>query len=623
MKNESLKHCLLFAVVSLLSCFCSAQTPVILMPVPQPFFVDGSGRPLAFGCVFTYQSGTTTPLATYTDTSGETQNANPVVLDASGAGNIWLQAGQSYSVTVKAAGGVNCASGSQRYSISGIAGGTSQLTTAVPYSVNPTFTSVSQNQLFTMTLTGLASSLPLVAVGISSPSFITFQLTQDVVGGHSFVWPANVIGGSPIDTTANHVTTQTFIWNGSNATATGPATTSAGSTQIGILNNVAQPNGVGVGFVLQNISTTLNTLTKLSASGGSPGLSIAATTDTTGIIGVTVAGAGNSGNGTVITSGAASCVFDGTTVAPHYVQISQTIAGNCHDAGATYPSSGQVIGRLLDFGTGPGTYAVELFSPEIQAGNTIAMTNAGSLGTTLNTLTKLTGAPSTAVLTAAGDTGGSIGITVANAGTSGTAMIQQSGAATCVFDGSTTAGDYVQISPTVAGNCHDAGVAYPTVGQVIGRVLVTAGAGTTALNLFNPEIHADSFPRVVFSTPSAATSTSISPVTMATSGAAGNAYRFSFYADQTIFGTGCSTNTTVTLFLNFTDPNASPGANTFSAPALTITTNGTIGPMGTGNFIATIRNKASQVVTYSVAVSAGTCTTQPFFQIYPILEVLQ
>lgn len=61
-------------------------------PILQPHvsFVDNSGNPCAGCSLYSYQAGTTTPLATYTDASGDVQNPNPVVLDASGSAAIWL-----------------------------------------------------------------------------------------------------------------------------------------------------------------------------------------------------------------------------------------------------------------------------------------------------------------------------------------------------------------------------------------------------------------------------------------------------------------------------------------------------------------------------------------------------
>ena len=49
-------------------------------PVPKIQFFDNSGNPLAGGFVYTFAAGTTTQLASYTDSSANTPNTNPVVL---------------------------------------------------------------------------------------------------------------------------------------------------------------------------------------------------------------------------------------------------------------------------------------------------------------------------------------------------------------------------------------------------------------------------------------------------------------------------------------------------------------------------------------------------------------
>jgi len=53
---------------------------------------DDNGDPLAGGFLYTYEAGTSTPKATYMDSSGTliSQNTNPVELDASGMANVWL-----------------------------------------------------------------------------------------------------------------------------------------------------------------------------------------------------------------------------------------------------------------------------------------------------------------------------------------------------------------------------------------------------------------------------------------------------------------------------------------------------------------------------------------------------
>ena len=65
-----------------------------------PAFYDNSGNPLSGGKVWTYQAGTSTPLATYTDRGGATPNANPVVLSSAGRASIWLQTNVAYKIRV-------------------------------------------------------------------------------------------------------------------------------------------------------------------------------------------------------------------------------------------------------------------------------------------------------------------------------------------------------------------------------------------------------------------------------------------------------------------------------------------------------------------------------------------
>ena len=70
-----------------------------LSPVAKMQFLDATGAPLAGGLVYTYAAGTTTPLTTYTDSSGVTANSNPIVLDSRGEANIWLSA-NTYKFTL-------------------------------------------------------------------------------------------------------------------------------------------------------------------------------------------------------------------------------------------------------------------------------------------------------------------------------------------------------------------------------------------------------------------------------------------------------------------------------------------------------------------------------------------
>jgi len=117
-----------------------------------------------------------------------------------------------------------------------------------------------------------------------------------------------------------------------------------------------------------NAATTGTTLNKLAKVTGSPATAvIASTSDTGGMIGIVVDGAGTSGSAQIAREGQASCAFDAATTAGDYVQISSATAGDCHDAGAGYPGMGQVLGRVLTTNGSAGVYAMLVAGAEIQA----------------------------------------------------------------------------------------------------------------------------------------------------------------------------------------------------------------------------------------------------------------
>ena len=62
----------------------------MLSPSPKLQFFASSGDFLVGGKLYTYEAGTTTPLTTYTDSSGATANTNPIILDSRGEANVWL-----------------------------------------------------------------------------------------------------------------------------------------------------------------------------------------------------------------------------------------------------------------------------------------------------------------------------------------------------------------------------------------------------------------------------------------------------------------------------------------------------------------------------------------------------
>lgn len=104
------------------------------------------------------------------------------------------------------------------------------------------------------------------------------------------------------------------------------------------------------------------------------------TTDTSGILGVCVSSCANFGTARVATRGTVSCAFDGATTANHYVGPSSSTAGNCTDAGATRPVTGQVLGFVTSTNGGSGTYTVNL-QPDIVATNNVVASGTLALGT--------------------------------------------------------------------------------------------------------------------------------------------------------------------------------------------------------------------------------------------------
>jgi len=72
---------------------------VLLSPIGNGFqFLTTTGLPLSGGYLYTYQAGSSTALATYTDSTGAVANTNPIVLGTDGRlpYEIWLTASYSY-----------------------------------------------------------------------------------------------------------------------------------------------------------------------------------------------------------------------------------------------------------------------------------------------------------------------------------------------------------------------------------------------------------------------------------------------------------------------------------------------------------------------------------------------
>lgn len=74
---------------------------VSLSPLPIQRFYDNSGALAVGGKLYTYVAGTTTPQATYIDSTGGTPNTNPIVLNSRGECSVWMTDGQSYKFVLQ------------------------------------------------------------------------------------------------------------------------------------------------------------------------------------------------------------------------------------------------------------------------------------------------------------------------------------------------------------------------------------------------------------------------------------------------------------------------------------------------------------------------------------------
>lgn len=167
------------------------------------------------------------------------------------------------------------------------------------------------------------------------------------------------------------------------ASATGTAAifdnTAGGNILIGQVNGVPKFGVDGMGNVIPDSFATLatdhGTIVHRLAKPTVPGslgelssLTVLSTLDTGGALGIVVAKDPSSTNVTLAYFGRPDCDFDGPTTAGDYITISSTLAGGCHDAGPTFPTSGQLIGRTLNSNASSGTYPIALFPPEERAG---------------------------------------------------------------------------------------------------------------------------------------------------------------------------------------------------------------------------------------------------------------
>lgn len=490
---------------------CFAQTNTAFAPFPRLQFVDANGSPLSGGFVYTYQAGTSIPLATYhLDTLGNiTPNQNPTILDSSGTAEVRLLP-QSYKFVLQDANHV------QIWAIDQVADAGQLLSTQVVL-LNPpgaalqtiagplAFTTLSLNSGTPLTTTNQSGTGNLcMTIGCS----LVTPIVNGVQMANSPGTYISVPNASTTGTTLNTLTkfaTAAPAWvkkNDQSGSGTGsPQVTSAFSTSLSnpslivvytsgavgtfTINDTAgntyldcgtgqvvfnaSAKGVQCFYALNTQNTASDVISFASTGGGVmtviaqewTGAAISTPVDVTQSSGAN-ADTGSGGGQNVATKVA------NTNGADLVVGFAGVTAGSL-TAGTGFTASSNVALEYLTQGSASSIAATWNDN-----------TNSDSYAALLVAFRPFPGTSALAVIAGSADSGKIQGITVSGAGTSGNSIIQQSGISPCVFDGPTSAGDYVQPSTITVGDCHDNGATIASVAtQNMGQVLSTnAVAGT-------------------------------------------------------------------------------------------------------------------------------------------------
>ncbi len=109
-------------------------------------------------------------------------------------------------------------------------GGVTVPSANISFSATPTFNAATVSKFY-ITLTGNVTSSTLT--GAVKDQLLIFVISEDGVGGRTFVWPSNVKGHS-IATGAGLTSTQAFSYDGTNAWPIGELTVSSGNVDVNV-----------------------------------------------------------------------------------------------------------------------------------------------------------------------------------------------------------------------------------------------------------------------------------------------------------------------------------------------------------------------------------------------------
>jgi hypothetical protein len=260
-----------------------------LTPTPKQQFFDANGNPLVAGKVYTYAGGTTTPIATFTDQAGSSTNTNPIILDARGMANIWLQPTIAYKFLITDSNDVT------QYTTDNILVPVDNLSFGSPPAIgnvapnSGAFTTLSATLDVTFSGTGYVQ-MPVGATtdrpSTPAEGMFRYNSTEDIFEGYvngewGQVGGAGATGNGPDEVFYENDQTVTLSYtipSTKNAMSTGPITLDAGFVGTGSIAgttltvDTATSGALGVGSIIAGSGITAGTtITALGTGTGGIG----------------------------------------------------------------------------------------------------------------------------------------------------------------------------------------------------------------------------------------------------------------------------------------------------------------------------------------------------------------
>ena len=228
---------------------------VNLSPIGNGFqFFNNDGLPLNAGKLYTYQAGSTTPLSTFTDSSGLIANTNPIILGTDGRppSTIWLTNGFFYKFLLATSSNVTIQTYDNLY---GIIGATPPAATPIP-----------SGGIFLWS--GSIGSIPAGYV-LCNGSNGTPDLRNRFVVGAGSTYAVDATGGSADAVVVSHTHTATSV-------VTDPAHS---HTMVAISSAILQGGGS------QTVPRDTGTDTTFTTNTNTTGITVATTNATAGVSG--------------------------------------------------------------------------------------------------------------------------------------------------------------------------------------------------------------------------------------------------------------------------------------------------------------------------------------------------